>query len=1253
MLKSRFLVILTSALICLWATACVNTKPYYNAKKVPTQWEKSKPSADQSKQHTLFLIGDVGAPDIEQPDPTLQLLKKQIEQTGADGSVVFLGDNIYPRGLPDSSRLPVRELAQRRLEAQLKIVENFEGSVVFIPGNHDWAKGSSEGWEQIRRQEKFVENYLQKGNTFLPSGGCPGPVELELDENLVLILIDTQWWLHQWKKPGEESECDAKGDADFIALLDDAIKRHPHQQIVVAGHHPLISNGPHGGHFPLREHIFPFARQHFMLPLPVFGSLYVAQRKWFGNIQDIPNPRYRQLRNNLFQIFAQRPDLIYTAGHEHTLQYHHRDSLHHIVSGAGCKQSYVARKSKATFAYAQQGFARLDFYENGEVWLAFWTSEGEDQAGRCVYRQKLTTHKAKAKEEAQPLTNINYADSTITRPVGKYNYEKAGKIRRFNFGDNYRKEWATPVEFPYFDIGKEKGGLEIVKRGGGQATNSLRLEAKDGRQYNLRSVDKQADKALGDEFKGTIVADIVQDQTSAAHPYGALAVPVLAEAAGLHHTNPRYVYLPKDPRLGTYQYTFGGQIYLFEERPDDDWRNSDFFGNSKDIESTAKVVEETIEDNDDLVDQLSVVKHRLFDIWIGDWDRHDDQWRWAKHENKEEDYKTYQPIPRDRDQVFFFSDGWIMDVGTHSWGLPKLQGFRHKIRDVNGLNFNGRYFDRYFMTEPSLEDWLAIADTLQQVLTDEVIDKALAQIPPEVGKMKNEEIKTKLQQRRADLSRYAREYYLFLAKKVTILGSDKHELFEVERVNDEETRVSVYKVKKNSRVKKRKIYERIFKRSETNEIRLYGLKGDDEFLITGKVNQGIKVRIIAGGGEDKITDQSQVRGWSKKTVVYDKPKGVNLQAGPETKNRISNKSSVNSYNRESFKYNYLGPTLFFGYNIDDGIFIGGGVNIITHGFRKEPYATRQVIKGNYAIASNSYNFVYQGEFKELVGPLDLVLEADIRAPNYVRNFFGLGNETNSFVDEEGINFHRVRFRQYLLRPELRKQWNGEMHSLSFGTFIQNIDVEENDGRFINNFDMNGLNPQTTFDRKTFSGLSLSYAYQQLDNELIPTRGLRFNLENRYVRGLDDDTDDNINYFQISSSLSTYISLGQNVIIAARVGGAHHYGDFEFFQANTIGGKNNLRGYRAFRFAGRSSFYQNTDLRIRLFKLRSFLSNGYFGILALNDIGRVWADGEDSSKLHHGYGGGIWFTPAQALVLNATYTASEEDNLFFLRFGFLF
>ncbi|MDA0714236.1 MAG: hypothetical protein O2867_09045 [Bacteroidetes bacterium] len=59
--------------------------------------------------------------------------------------------------------------------------------------------------------------------------------------------------------------------------------------MVVVGHHPLKSNGEHGGRFTLKDHIFPLTAKfpNAYIPLPGLGSIYPLYRSMLGDKQDI------------------------------------------------------------------------------------------------------------------------------------------------------------------------------------------------------------------------------------------------------------------------------------------------------------------------------------------------------------------------------------------------------------------------------------------------------------------------------------------------------------------------------------------------------------------------------------------------------------------------------------------------------------------------------------------------------------------------------------------------------------------------------------------------------------------------------------------------------------------------------------------------------------------------------------------------------------------------------------------------------
>ena len=1247
-------------------SACVSPKIYYNSEN--TNWVESKPNGEIYE--TVFLLGDAGAPSRDPLEPTFKLLKQHMDEAGSKSHLLYLGDNLYPRGLSDSTSL-FREFEEERLLTQLELLENYEGEGIYVPGNHDWAQGRPSGYHRLINQQNFISNFSDKYPvTYLPEGGCPGPVEYPISDDIVLIFIDTQWWLHAHDKPGAESGCEARTDDEFLIQLDDAVKRNYQKKIIVAGHHPLASNGLHGGHAPIKNHLFPLTDlvHNLYIPLPVFGSIYVFYRTVMGNIQDVPHPRYKAMIDAFENIFSQHDDLMYVSGHDHSMQYLPKENYHLIISGGGSKIDYINKNGNAAFAAGMKGFGRIDFYEGGNVWLSFFTPKEDGSTGELLFRKKLMNQPKSEILTNKELEKISYTGTKDSLVATKE--LTASSLKKFFLGENYRKEWKQPMDkVPVFDIGKEHGGLEIVKRGGGMQTKSLRLEAKNKKQYVLRSIEKYPDKAVPLVLRGTIAADIVKDQISGSHPYGAFVLAELAEAAGVYHTNPKLVYLPDDPRLGIYRDDFSEALYLYEERSDDDyWEDAPNFGSPPDIEGTDDVLEKTREDNDDIIGYDQVLKSRIFDMWIGDWDRHDDQWRWAEFENEKKGYKYYEPIPRDRDQVFFNAGGLLMTVGTRKWGMRKFQGFKDHIRDPAGLAFNARFFDRSFLTEPDFEDWMEATKKIQEAMTDEVIENAIKNFPDEIYQHHGEEIIRKLKARRDNLQESAKIFYLSLARAVNVLGSDKHEYFKVERLDNEKTRIRVWKRKKADGELKHKMYDRTFIDSETKEVRLYGFDGEDVFDITGNVQNGIKIRIIGGKDDDVINDSSHVAGPYKQTRYYDTKTGDNVvNSQGETKDKRADRESINLYNRKEFEYDLLAPAAFFAFNPDDGVFIGGGAKIITQGFRKDPYKSMHLIRGNIAPKTNSYNITYNGEFIDLFSKTDLLINAEIPTPSAVNFFYGSGNETVNNRDELGNQYYRVRYFKLMFEGILRKQWIGDKHDFQLGYSFQRIELEDEEeapeDRFV--YDYVSTLPENeqvdVFENpKSFSTVFSQYIFDSRNDKILPTRGFRLSVRASNVSGAEDDDREDVSYWQYSGNFAMYLSTGQhksrfNTTWATRVGGSIINGNYEeIYQSAFLGGFDNLRGYRRMRFAGDKSFYWNNDIRIKLFNFSTYLLPAQFGIHGIFDVGRVWVDGQSSDEWHQGYGGGIWLTPFGAAVVSLDLTHSDEEQLLpFVRVGFLF
>jgi len=323
---------------------------------------------------SLYLIGDAGAPDTLR-EPVLQALRREVRTDNGRSVVVFLGDNAYPRGLPAPGQAGRRQ-AEFNLAAQVEAISASGDTGFFVPGNHDWAKYSADGWAAIQRQAEFIDS-AGRGTVFLrPTGGCPGPDVVDVGTRLRLILLDTQWWLQAGPKPRDPtSRCPADAEGEILDSLRAALAGASGRLVVVAAHHVLLSGGEHGGHFNWRDHLFPLraVRSWLWVPLPLLGSLYPSARQEGISSQDVPSRAYQRMLGAFTRAFAVAPPSLYASGHDHSLQVIRGGPARlHLVSGAGIygHTTEVSHISGTLFARDASGYARLDIPQSGPARLA-------------------------------------------------------------------------------------------------------------------------------------------------------------------------------------------------------------------------------------------------------------------------------------------------------------------------------------------------------------------------------------------------------------------------------------------------------------------------------------------------------------------------------------------------------------------------------------------------------------------------------------------------------------------------------------------------------------------------------------------------------------------------------------------------------------------------------------------------------------------------------------------------------------------
>ncbi|HEY0177781.1 MAG TPA: BamA/TamA family outer membrane protein, partial [Pedobacter sp.] len=820
-------------------------------------------------------------------------------------------------------------------------------------------------------------------------------------------------------------------------------------------------------------------------------------------------------------------------------------------------------------------------------------------------------------------------------------YDSVSKAHRIFFGESYRKLWATPVRMRIVDLQKEQGGMKVLQLGGGMQTRSMRLEDASGREWVLRTVQKYPERGLPENLRKTIAKDIVQDQIATNHPFSSLIVPPLADALNIPHANPEIVYVGDDPGLGQYRKEFANAVYLLEERSPAGYEKSD---------NSEKVQRKVEEDNDTHVDQKLVLRARLLDFILGDWDRHEDNWRWLKLEDSTKDEKTYVPVPRDRDKVFYSTSGIFPWVLSHQWLKANLQPYENEIRAVDQWNYNQRFFDRYFLNSLSEKDWKEEVKYVQDKVSSALLRQAMQRIPANILAEGGEKTLNIMIARKDNLEKSALAYYRFLSGTVEIPASDKKEYFEIQHKKNGNIELTINNIKKTGE-KGRKLYHRTFDPAVTREIRLYGMGGEDVFEVTGETKSLITVRMIGGDDKDSFRVDPALQDKSN-TYIYDRADEKNdLPLSSVAKLRLSNDTSVNKFNRLSYVYDQFGPLFHLNYNIDQGIQLGAGLILEKQGFRKFPYASKQEFWVDYSTGRQSFILSYAGDFKKVIGDNNLRINANLLGPNNLSNFFGFGNETE-FVqnDNRDISYYRNRYDYLTANFELYRKFDHWTVGGGLLTEYYHSSRAGNEHRFLNDF--NQTNPdEAVFSDRYYTGLIAELNYDSRDNISIPKKGIYWNT---VVSGSQEVNEDHSRYGKVQTEFRSYLNPGHSgFVIANRVGGGTTFGDPEFFQLMQLGGVHNLRGFHTNRFTGKTMAYYDLDLRLKLFDFTSYIVPGSLGLLGFNDVGRVWYPGQSSDQWHHGYGGGIYIVPADLILIQAAVGFSKESTMPYISVGFNF
>ena len=308
-------------------------------------------------ESSVFFAGDAG---YASSVVVTEAIARDARAVPTQSLVVFLGDNIYPRGLPSATSADYSGSANV-IRAQLGALPAAVPAI-YVPGNHDWDRESAGGLMAIRREGTLVRSIDPTRFALLPADGCPGPAIRDVGRRLRILALDTQWWLHQYVRADSAVRCPTTDSASIVTALrtELAAAAKADRRTLVIAHHPLISGGAHGGHAGAGN---PF-------------------RRFLHRTQDVSGTTYRHMIGAFTDAFTATPPFIYASGHDHDLQVLRGGPAQYLlVSGAGAADEVRGADSLSNTLFAlgdAMGYMRLDVTMDGRWLLRVYVMNGRD-----------------------------------------------------------------------------------------------------------------------------------------------------------------------------------------------------------------------------------------------------------------------------------------------------------------------------------------------------------------------------------------------------------------------------------------------------------------------------------------------------------------------------------------------------------------------------------------------------------------------------------------------------------------------------------------------------------------------------------------------------------------------------------------------------------------------------------------------------------------------------------------------------------
>lgn len=810
---------------------------------------------------------------------------------------------------------------------------------------------------------------------------------------------------------------------------------------------------------------------------------------------------------------------------------------------------------------------------------------------------------------------------------------EAGWLHALLLGREYREEWTTPVRVPVLDLSTFAGGVEPVRRGGGVQTMSLRFEGADGREYNFRSVNKDYSHSVPSWARGTLLEWLRADQTSAQHPAAAIVATPLLDAAGILNPGPRLVVMPDDPRLGEFREDYAGMLGTIELHANEGENNEPLFAGSRRIAQNETVLDHIMEGPEHRVEGAAYLASRLMSIFLGDWDRHGGQFRWARYER--DGVYWWVPIPEDRDYAFVHHDGLLLGIARAAL-TARLIRFREDYADLVAMMSNSQELNRQLLAPVSRAQWDSVATAVHARLTDEAIAEAVATMPAPWLPLSGPELERKLRARRDRFLEMSQEYYRLMARNVEVHATDERDLAEVDRRPDGQVEVRLYALESEA-WGDRPYFRRTFEAAETGEIRIFLHGGDDRAVVRGSSRGSILVRVIGGGDDDVLVDSSRAA-----TVFYDARGENRFVAGPRTRvdrrpwEAPEEEPSLLPNTPRDWEETRSLFTPVVEWLPEAGLLVGGGPRWTRYGFRHHPYAARHHIHAAVAAGAWRGRLGYTGDIGRENSRRWLALEGVASNVDLLR-FHGFGNDSPRLPDDSVLTWLKQA------RVSAAVSFPVAGGRAGVGPVLRYTTPEVDEETVLAT-----ARPYGTESVGEAGGVAWVNVDRR-DQAGFPTRGFRLAAEAAAYAPVWD-VRETFGSASLDAAAYVPVPIGRTPVLAFRAGGRSVLGDFPVQHAAFLGGRNTLRGFPHHRFAGDAAAYGTAELRVPLFPA-NLVARGLVGISGHIDAGRVWVDGRSPGGWHTAPGAGLWFsTPLFTVGLD--YARGEEDG-YYLRLGMPF